>query len=120
MNNLNEYQKEAKIKYSHTNEYQDFVKNHDNNHDLKANQLMEIFKEIGVNRNLPIESEKIQLLIRKLQNFITENYYTCSNEILKNLGQMYVEDSRFKENIDKVAGDGTSEYVNQAIKIYCK
>ena len=32
---------------------------------------------------------------------LTENYYTCTNEVLKGLSIMYVSDLRFKNNIDK-------------------
>ena len=54
-----------------------------------------------------------------LQNHITENYYRCSNEILAGLGQVYVADERFKNNIDQHA-DGTSEFIREAIEVYCR
>jgi hypothetical protein len=53
-----------------------------------------------------------------LQNHISENYYLCTNEILAGLGQMYVADERFKNNIDKRA-DGTAEFICEAIAAYC-
>ena len=53
-----------------------------------------------------------------LQDFISENYYLCTYEILAGLGQMYVSDERFKNNIDKYAA-GTALYVSKAIAIYC-
>ena len=61
-------------------------------------------------------SNDAQVIVKKLQNYITENYYTCTDEILAGLGQMYVADERFKSNIDKYA-DGTAEYVSKAIKL---
>ena len=64
-------------------------------------------------------SSKTQTLVKELQDYITDNYYTCTNEILAGLGQMYVADERFKNNIDKHA-DGTAEFVSNAIKNYCK
>ena len=64
-------------------------------------------------------SEKAQSLVKKLQRHITENYYTCTKEILFGLGQMYVADERFKNNIDKHA-DGTAAYVSEAIAHYSK
>ena len=64
------------------------------------------------------DSEEAQSLAKKLQNYITENCYTCTNEILSGLGQMYVTDERFKDNIDK-HGVGTAEFVSKVIKIYC-
>ena len=63
-------------------------------------------------------SAKAQGLVKTLQNHISENYYLCTNEILAGLGQMYVCDERFKNNIDKHT-EGTAEYISQAIKTYC-
>ena len=40
-------------------------------------------------------------------------------QILAGLGQMYVLDERFKNNIDR-HGEGTAEYVSEAISIHCK
>ena len=65
------------------------------------------------------ESETAQSLVRKLQQYITDNFYTCTNEILAGLGQMYVADERFSSNIDK-NGAGTAEFISDAIRIYCK
>lgn len=65
------------------------------------------------------ESEIAQSLVKKLQQYITDNFYTCTNEILAGLGQMYVADDRFKSNIDK-NGAGTAEFISEAIRIYCK
>ena len=64
------------------------------------------------------DSDKAQALVIELQDYITDNYYTCTNEILAGLGQMYVADERFKNNIDK-NGVGTAEFISEAIKIYC-
>ena len=65
------------------------------------------------------ESTDAQAIVEKLQSYITENFYTCTNEILVSLGQMYVADERFKNNIDKHS-IGTAEFVSKAIKYYCK
>ena len=76
------------------------------------------FAECKQNGNTA-NSDKAQTLVKELQNYITENYYTCTNQILAGLGQMYVADERFKTNIDK-NGDGTAEFVSKAIEIYCR
>ena len=60
-----------------------------------------------------------QAAIRKLQQFITDHFYTCTPEILAGLGEMYVADDRFRQNIDKAGGEGTAEFVAQAIRAYC-
>lgn len=45
---------------------------------------------------------------------ITRWFYDCSIEIHAGLGQMYVADVRFRENIDK-AGEGLAQYISAAI-----
>ena len=64
------------------------------------------------------DSDEAQALVKELQNYITENYYTCTNEILAGLGQMYVADERFKNNIDKHA-PGTAAFISETIAAYC-
>ena len=76
------------------------------------------FAECKKNGNAA-DSNEAQLLVKELQTYITDNYYTCTNEILSDLGQMYIADERFKTNIDK-NGDGTAKLVSKAIEIYCK
>jgi len=65
------------------------------------------------------DSDEAQALVAKLQAHITENYYTCTDEILAGLGKMYVADERFKKNIDKY-GEGTAEFAANAIAAYVK
>ena len=65
------------------------------------------------------DSNETLSLVEKLQSHITENYYHCTNEILAGLGQMYVADERFRNNIDKHA-PGTAEFVSRAIEVFCK
>lgn len=65
------------------------------------------------------ESDKAQALVEKWQAYITENYYSCTKEILAGLGAMYTADERFKANIDKY-GEGTAEFMSAAIQEYCR
>lgn len=65
------------------------------------------------------DSKQAQELAKNWQDFITENYYTCTKEILASLGEMYVADQRFLKNIDS-HGDCTAQFISDAIKAYCK
>lgn len=64
------------------------------------------------------DSAHAQSLVKKLQDFITDNYYTCTRQILAGLGQMYIADERFRNNIDR-QGVGTAAFVSEAIGICC-
>ena len=80
-----------------------------------------IFGEFAVcmKNGVDPEAEEAQALVKKLQSHITEHYYHCTGEILSGLGQMYVADERFRQNIDKHA-DGTAAFVSKAIACYCQ
>ena len=65
------------------------------------------------------DSAEAQGLVKMLQDYITGNFYLCTNEILICLGQMYVADERFRSNIDKHAY-GTAGFISKAINVYCK
>ena len=81
--------------------------------------MMEIFAEVGQVLHLDPASAEVQALVARLQEFITANYYTCTPEILAGLGEMYVCDERFKNNIDKY-GNGTAEFASKAIAEFCR
>ena len=111
---------EARERWGNTDAYREHeqkTKNYTKEKWTEANDgLMEVFaefaacKESGASAN----SAEAQALVSKLQAHITANYYTCTDEILAGLGNMYVADERFKKNIDKY-GEGTTEFASEAI-----
>lgn len=123
-NEFEKYKSEVKEKWGSTDAYKEHTEKTKNYSDEKWNKLSyemnDILAEFAVcmKSGLETDSDKVQSLVKALQNHITENYYTCTNEILAGLGQMYVADERFKNNIDKHA-DGTALFISEAVKIYC-
>ena len=121
---MNIYETEVKNKYGHTNSYKeyesktkDYSNDKWNNLNDEMNNIMRMFAECkkqGFNFN----SNEALILVKSLQDFITQNYYNCTNEILNGLGKMYVSDERFKNNIDKY-GSGTAEFISESIEYYC-
>ena len=83
--------------------------------------MMAIFAEFSACKEsgASVDSAEAQVLVSKLQAHITENYYTCTDEILAGLGKMYVADERFKKNIDK-CGEGTAKFASEAIAMFCQ
>lgn len=120
-----DYNKEVKERWGNTEAYAEFESKTKDYYkerfaDINAG-LENIFRDFAelMQSGAEPDSTEAQALVKKLQEYITENYYTCTDEILKGLGQMYVADDRFKDNIDKYA-DGTAEFASQAIAIYTK
>ena len=79
---------------------------------------MAIFAEFGQVIDKGPESKEAQMLVKKLQNYITENFYTCTDEILESIGLMYAGGGDMTANIDKMGGEGTAAFANEAIEAY--
>lgn len=78
--------------------------------------LMRAFAE---HRSEAPESAAVQELVCRWKDYITNNFYRCTDEILAGLGTMYVNDKRFADNIDK-NGAGTAAFMAKAIEAYCR
>ena len=119
------YETEVYSRWGNTDAYREHeqkTKNYTKEKWAEANDgLMAIFAEFAASKDSgkSADSTEAQALVAKLQAHITANYYTCTDEILAGLGQMYVADERFKKNIDKY-GEGTAEFAAEAIAIYCR
>ena len=122
---MKNYENEARERWGNTAAYREHkqkTKNYTKEDWAGANDgLMAVFAEFAVckNNGASADSTEVQELVAKLQAHITDNYYTCTNEILVCLGKMYVADERFKNNIDKY-GEGTADFVAEAISVFCQ
>ena len=120
---MKNYEKEARERWGNTDAYREHeqkTKNYTKEKWAEANDgLMAIFAEFAALKNsgASADSAEAQALVAGLQAYITENYYTCTEEILAGLGKMYVCDERFKKNIDKY-DEGTAKFVSEGIRIY--
>ena len=119
-----QYVDEAKQRWGGTDAYKESQKKTADYSKDKWNDVLTgmngIFGEFADCKNCgdSPDSETAQRLVKKLQDYITENFYHCTDDILAGLGQMYTCDERFKNNIDK-CGEGTAEFISEAIGIYC-
>ena len=121
---IDEYAAQAKASWGKTPEYQEYEEKSKGRtaeeNAMLHEQMMSIFAEFGAIRSEDPSGSVAQALVKKLQDFITEHLYTCSDKILYSLGMMYAGGGDFTTGIDKHAGEGTAEFAYQAIKAYCK
>ncbi|HFU4459513.1 TPA: MerR family transcriptional regulator [Streptococcus suis] len=118
---LDAYKAEAKERWGQTAAYAEFEERNDASKDrVFAREMQAIFEAFGKMQSLEVSHPDVQAQVANLQAYITENFYTCTKEILRNLGLMYVEDERFSANIDRAGGPGTAVFVSQAIAVYCQ
>lgn len=122
---MNNYDLEVKQRFGETDVYKEYAQK-------TANYSKDKFQEINdglmavlvkfaecMNNGHTADLDDAQALVKELQTYITENYYTCTKVMLAGLGQMYIADERFKQSIDK-NGEGIAEFVSMAIEIYCR
>ncbi|HFU4450567.1 TPA: MerR family transcriptional regulator [Streptococcus suis] len=118
---LEAYKAEARERWGNTSAFAEFEEKYDASKDrVFAQEMQAIFEVFGKMQSLEVSHPDVQAQVANLQAYITENFYTCTKEILQNLGLMYVEDERFSANIDRAGGLGTAAFVSQAIAVYCK
>ncbi len=121
---LREYEEKAKAKWGNTAEYKEFEEKTADKSDsdrAKAGQdLMKIFSQFAEVKDKTPDSPEAQKTVKKLQDYISENFYNCSDTVLKSLGEMYASGGEFTQNIDNSAGEGIAVFVAKAIDIYCK
>ena len=112
-----QYAEEVRTRWGQTEAYQEYKQRGSAGN---GDALMALFADLGKLRQLPPESPEVQAGVKAIQDHITANYYTCTKEIFAGLGQMYVQDERFRKNIDAAGGAGTAEFAAKAIARYCK
>ena len=117
------YAEEAKERWGKTDAYHEseqrtssYTKDDWNRINGEAEKLYRLFAE---NLEKQPRDPAVQSLVGRWQEFISRNFYHCTNEILAGLGQMYAGDPRFAKNINRF-GDGLADFISQAIAEYCK
>lgn len=121
---MEEYARQAKEKWAGTAAYEEFEKkSKGRSREEQASisrGMMEIFAEFGGMTKEAPGSERVQMQVRKLQDYITKHFYTCTKEILAGLGEAYGAGGEFTENIDKAGGEGCAGFCAEAIRIYTR
>lgn len=120
---IDEYSKQAKEQWGKTEAYKEFEeKSKDWTEDTAkdvAGNMMKLFVTFGGMKEKDPADDEVQAQVKRLQDYITEHFYNCTNEILFGLGKMYSAGGEFTENIDRAGGEGTAEFTTKAIEIYC-
>ena len=121
---LKEYEKRAKSEWGNTDAYREYETRTKNwtrsDYSTFADDLMQLFAEFGQMKNLPPDDPKPQAQVRKLQKYITDHMYRCTDEILLSLGDAYESGGEFTKNIDAAGGEGTARFTAEAIRSCCR
>lgn len=115
------YASEVKERWGNTSAYEE-SKEKTSGYDKEKwvsvkNEMDAIMKQFADNIGESPDSKEVQQLVEDWKACITRNHYTCTDEILAGLGQMYVADERFRKNMD-THGEGTAKLMSDAIAYY--
>ena len=121
---IDEYAREAKASWGNTPEWKEYAqKSKGRTKEQTAaisEGMMDIFQAFGAIRDTDPAGPQAQALVERLQAYITEHYYTCSDQILLSLSKMYDGGGSMTESIDSVGGPGTGDFAAKAIAVHCK
>ena len=119
---LDDYSTQAKALYGKTDAYREFKQKSANRTTAQENalgaQVMDFFARLGKMRPCAPDSEAAQARAKELQAFFTENFYTCTPQILSSLADSYAGGGSMTENIDKAGGAGTGAFAKEVIDHY--
>ena len=119
-----QYSQQAKQLYGQTDAYKEFAQKSQSRTPSQekalGEQVMAFFGRLGKLRPCEPDCEAAQTWARELQNFFTENFYTCTPQILGSLAASYAEGGTMTENIDAAGGTGTGAFAKEVLDIYIK
>lgn len=122
---LDEYAAQAKASWGETPQWAEYEQKRTGrtkeDEVAMGERLMKLFVPFGQMsaEGTDPASEAAQAQVAKIQAFITENAYTCTNEILASLGRAYGNGGEFTRNINESAGPGAAEFAAAAVDVYC-
>lgn len=122
MKEIEQYKKEVKELYGNTTafkEYEEKTKNHKEN-DFKRiqSEMNKKLESIAIHMAKGFDSKEVQGALHEYREYINTNFYSCTLDIFRGLGELYTSDKRFTSNIDGIK-TGLSEFLKRAITFYC-
>jgi DNA-binding transcriptional MerR regulator len=118
---LEEFEKEAKVRWGDTKAYKQSIQR---TKSWTKDDYVRVQKEWGVLLSAMAEkmdqntnSEEIQAVVDRIYQHLFQ-FYDPNIEMFRGLGQMYVEDVRFKKTFEKIK-PGLAEFTRDAITFYC-
>lgn len=121
---IDEYAAEARAAYGKTAAYKEyerrFLTRSADDQSAASQGFMALLSRFGAHLGEAPDSPEVQNLVTQLQNYITEHFYTCTDEILASFADLYDGDGRFTRSIDAAGGPGTAALAAQAIRHYTR
>ena len=116
---IEQYAAEAKASWGQSPAWQEYEDRRAGRSPERERQLgkgmMALMAEFGAMKDMDPAAPEVRAQVEKLRAYITEHYYTCTDDILRGLGAMYAGGGSMTENIDSAGGPGTGAFIRRAI-----
>lgn len=118
---IDEYAEQAKVSWGTTPAWKEYEqKSADRTKEENravGEELFELFEPFGrmAAEGADPASPEATAQAQLIQDFITEHFYTCTDEIFQGLGRMYGSGGDFTRSINANAGEGAAEFAMRAI-----
>lgn len=115
-----QYEEEAKQRWGDTDAYKESMRRTKKYGKAEWDQIQGAWQKLYadmanlMNAGTPVTDAAVQALVEAHRAHIDRWFYPCSVDMHKGLGAMYIQDARFKANLDKVA-PGFAQYLSDAI-----
>ena len=119
---MDEYAAQAKASWGETPEWKEYerksagrTKEDDR---VLGDELMSLFKPFArmAAEGVDPACEEALAQAKRIQDYISEHFYACSDEVFLQLGRAYGAGGDFTRNIDAAAGTGAAAFATQAIE----
>lgn len=118
-----QYQEEAKERWGETPRYAEsqrkwksYTKDQKEEIKREGGQIAE--RMVTENPDASPDDADVQAAVGEYYAYLNKNFYTCEVGFLRGLADMWVEDSRFAANYEKIR-EGGAAFVREAVHIYC-
>lgn len=116
------YEEEARQRWGNTPQYKESTRkwasySKDQKEAIKQ-EMGDITRRMVGNEKSHPEDEDIQQAVGDYYRFLNQKFYACEVEFLRNLADMWVEDTRFAVNYERIR-EGGAAFVREAVHVYC-
>ncbi|MGM8215519.1 TipAS antibiotic-recognition domain-containing protein [Bacillaceae bacterium W0354] len=116
------YSRETEEKYGHTDAYKESQRRTSQYGEKEWKKIKEesdnIYKDFVSLMDHEPSDEAVLDVVQRFQNHISTHFYECNLEILRGLGNMYIDDPRFTKNLDQYR-EGLAAFMREAFHAYC-
>lgn len=121
---MDEYAAQAKASWGTTSAWKEYEEKSTSrtkeDEKVLGSDLMALFVPFGHMATEGVDPACAEALAQAklIQDFISEHYYHCPDEIFAQLGRAYGSGGEFTHNINVAAGEGAAEFASRAVKAY--